>query len=178
MRRLATVLAALAVAAVLVTGCGPTRWSPAPQAPSLPPAFGARDVDGQLALSTGSKCLGVTELSLMFDYGSKLVLRSTDPRGVDVDRLTLGGPYPGMQIAQELPAGFDWRSADLLMLSVTARTGAFAATSELPPVVKDSAAHPADTYYFQRIGWLNAADVAAQDGKTFLATCTPDPKGK
>jgi hypothetical protein len=114
----------------------------------------------------------------MFDYGSKLVLRSTDPSGVDVGRLTLGAPYPGMQVTQELPAGFDWRSADLLMLSVTARTGAFAGTSELPAVVKDSGAHPADTYYFQRIGWLNAADVAAQAGKTFLATCTTDPKGK
>jgi hypothetical protein len=166
----------LAAVVMFITACGPTRWSPAPQAPSLPPAFGARDVDGRLELWTGSKCFGVTELSLMFDYESKLALRSTDPGGVDVDRLTLGGPYTGLQVTRESPAGFDWRSADLLVLSVTARNGAFAGTSELSPVVKESAAHPADTYYFQRIGWLNAADVAAQNAKTFLATWHARPE--
>jgi hypothetical protein len=171
-------VAVAAVVMLVTAACGPARWSPAPQAPSLPPAFGARDADGRLELWTGSKCFGVTELSLMFDYESKLVLRSTDARGVDVDRLTLGGPYPGLQVTQDLPAGFDWRGADLLMLTITARKGAFAGTSELAPVVKESAAHPAGTYYFQRIGWLDAAGVAAQDAKTFLATCTPDPKKK
>ena len=42
-------------------------------------------------------------------------------------------------------------------------------------VVKGSGEHPDDTYWFQDVGWLNPAEVAEKDGKTFLATCTPDP---
>jgi hypothetical protein len=30
--------------------------------------------------------------------------------------------------------------------------------------------------YFQGVGWLNPAEVAEQDAKTFLATCTDSPE--
>ncbi len=49
-------------------------------------------------------------------------------------------------------------------------------TTELAEVIKGSAEHPDDTYWFQGVGWLNPAQVKKQDGKTFLATCTDSPQ--
>jgi hypothetical protein len=45
-------------------------------------------------------------------------------------------------------------------------------------VIEGSESHPENTYWFQDVGWLDPADVAAQDGKTFLAVCTADPARK
>ena len=47
--------------------------------------------------------------------------------------------------------------------------------AHIAEVFAGSSQHPDATYWFQGIGWRNGADVAAQDGKTFLATCTAAP---
>ncbi|WP_458319139.1 hypothetical protein [Mycolicibacterium brisbanense] len=54
--------------------------------------------------------------------------------------------------------------------------GSLGAQTDLAVVREESASHPADTYWFQDVGWLNPTQVAEQDGKTFLATCTREPK--
>jgi hypothetical protein len=53
--------------------------------------------------------------------------------------------------------------------------GGWGSHTNLATVIGESGQHPEDTYWFQDVGWLNPAQVAAQDGKTFLATCTADP---
>lgn len=171
MRRLG-VLATLVVA--LLAGC-PNK---APWAPSLPPAFGARVTDGKLQIWTGSRCAGVTRIALYFGPSkAELILTSQD--GVDVDHLTLGGPYPvGMTISQALPVGFEWRNEKSMDFSSYGGTSRWGTTTDLVDVIEGSGQHPIDTYWFQDVGWLNSAEVAAQDGKTFLATCTSDPAKK
>jgi hypothetical protein len=62
-----------------------------------------------------------------------------------------------------------------MRISIYGGSGGWATSTDLAEVIKGSRQHPADTYWFQDVGWLNPADVAAKDGKTFLATCTPDP---
>ena len=175
-------VAALAVVVALLAACdGGDDWSPDAQfAPSLRPAFGARVTDGQLRIWTGSRCFGVTRLALTFDadQADRAELVLTSPRGEDVEQLTVGGPYPALGIAEPLPEGFDWHNAESMRLSVYGRSDGWGSTTNLADVVTGSQHHPADTYWFQDVGWLNAADVAAQDGKTFLATCTPDPAEK
>ncbi|MCV7284326.1 hypothetical protein H7J87_03190 [Mycolicibacterium wolinskyi] len=167
--------------AAAVTACGGNDdWSPSAQfAPSLQPAFGARVTDGQLRIWTGSPCTGVTRLALTFNPDqadrADLVLTSPTNEGAHVEHLTLGGPYPGLEISEPLPDGFDWRSARSLRMVISASRDGWGSTSDLTQVVTGSTQHGTDAYWFQDIGWLTAADVAAQDGKTFLATCTSDP---
>lgn len=95
---------------------------------------------------------------------------------VDVEFLTLGGPYPGLTVDEALPKGFDWRKYQSLRLIL--HPGQWGPSTDLAPVINESAQHPDNTYWFQGVGWLNPADVAAKDGKTFLAVCTPDPTKK
>jgi hypothetical protein len=49
---------------------------------------------------------------------------------------------------------------------------------DLAEVLRGSAQHPDGTYWFQDVGWLDQAAVADKNGKTFLATCTPEPAKK
>jgi hypothetical protein len=99
---------------------------------------------------------------------------------VEVEHLTLGGPYPaGLEVSQPLPEGFHWHHQESMRISVHPGVPAsWGSSTHLAEVIKGSEQHPADTHWFQDIGWLNPADVAAKDGKTFLATCTPDPAKK
>lgn len=169
------------VVAAVVTACdGSDDWSPAAQfAPSLQPAFGARVTDGQLRIWTGEPCTGVTRLALTFNPDrhdrADLVLTSPSTDGAEVEYLTLGGPYPGLEVSEPLPEGFDWRNAGSLRIGISASRDGWGSGTDLAEVAKGSAHHATDTYWFQDIGWLDAADVAAENGKTFLTTCTSDP---
>jgi hypothetical protein len=107
-----------------------------------------------------------------------LILKSPAFLGVDFEYFTLGDPSSGLEVFDPLPDGFDWRTQNSLSLVVYAKPADWDATTDLAEIIKGSADHPEDTYWFQGVGWLNPADVAAKDGKTFLATCTPEPAKK
>jgi hypothetical protein len=123
-------------------------------------------------------CVGVTRLSLTGPDGAELVLTAPHERPATIEHLTLGGPYPALEVAKPLPEGFDWRRTDSVRISVYGGVDSWGSYADIAEVVEDSPQHPNDTYLFQGVGWLNAADVAAQDGETFLATCTADPAKK
>ncbi len=175
-------IAVIAAIVALVPGCRSNNWEQtAPFAPSLRPAFGARVTDGKLQFWLGTPCSAVTNVFFTFDpyKDDEAELELAPPPGFapEVDRFTLGGPYPRLTVSTPLPAGFDWRSAKEVMLGVhTLGEDGWGSTSQLSDVVKGSAEHPDDSYWFQDVGWLNPAEVAAQNGKTFLTTCTPDPQ--
>ena len=179
MIRRAVALVAAVVAVVALGACdrGHDDWKPtAPFAPSLRPAFGARVVDGQLRIWTGSRCADATRATLVFRPSqSELELTAPQGKSADVERLTLGGPYPGLEVTEPLPDGFDWRKQESVDFWVDSEPASWGSSVNIAEVLKGSAEHPDDTYWFQDVGWLNPAEVAAQDGKTFLATCTPDP---
>jgi hypothetical protein len=79
-------------------------------------------------------------------------------------------------VTKPLPPNFDWRAAEAVRISVdSGKTGGWGTTTQLAEVIKGSPEHPDDTYWFQGIGWLSPDEVAKQDGKTFLTTCTPSP---
>jgi hypothetical protein len=173
-RGLLAVLSGL-MAIALVSACDPLGR------PELNPAFGARVTDGALHIWTGSLCHRVIELGLTFDPSQddrvEWMMKAPNSVGVDVERFTLGEPVPGLEVTQPLPANFDWRAAESVRITVTGggETGGWGTTTKLADVINDSAQHPDDTYFFQGVGWLNPADVAAKDGKDFLATCTVKP---
>jgi hypothetical protein len=104
-----------------------------------------------------------------------LVLTAPAEQPAAVEYLTLGGPYRGLEVSDPLPAGFDWRNAESMRISVYGGADSWGSYVNIADVVESSHQHPNDTYLFEGVGWLNPSDVAAQDGKTFLATCTPDP---
>lgn len=181
------------IALLTVCACDPLgkQWyKPA----SLSPAFGARVTDGKLHIWTGSPCLDTTEVYLVFDMGkpSAPALKLTTPGassqtnsnpatvniepGVDFEYLTIGGPYPGFDIDRALPTNFDWRTAQTLYLSVSGPPTTWNVSTSLAEVVAGSDKHPADTYWFEGVGWLGPAEVASLDGKKFIAVCSPDPK--
>lgn len=143
--------------------------------------FGARITDGALHIWTGSPCRGTTEVYLVFEMGKpnapalKLASTATEP-GVMFEYLTIGGPYPGFDIDRALPANFDWRTAETLYLSVSGPPTTWNASTSLAEVVAGSEKHPADTYWFEGVGWLAPAEVASLDGTKFIAVCSPDPK--
>jgi len=176
-RRGGAAVAATVVVTLLAACQGEDNWRPdAPFAPSLRPAFGARVTDGRLHIWTGSRCVGVTRLALTFEPDrTELVLTAPPQRPATVEHLTIGGPYPGLEVSEPLPDGFDWRKAESLRLSVYGGVDGWGSYADITEVVEGSSDHPNDTYLFREVGWLSAADVAALDGKTFLATCTPDP---
>ena len=175
-RRAAAVLLAF-VTVLALCDCDPFNRS-SPLTASLPLTFGARVTDGELRIWTGTPCAGVTRFALTFGEAGapELVLTSALKWGVEVDRITLGGPYPaGLQVATPLPVGFDWRTARSVRLSLNATFMGGGTETALADVVDGSAQHPDDSYFFTGFGWLDAADVAARDGKKFLTPCTPDP---
>lgn len=169
-------LLAAVAAAALVAACDPLGR------PELDPAFGARVTDGALHIWTGAPCHKVIELGLTFDPyqddRAELMMKSPNDVGVDVEHFTLGEPVPGLEVTEPLPVDFDWQGAESVRISVrgSGETGGWGTTTYLADVIKGSAEHPEDTYFFQGVGWLNPAQVAERDGKTFLATCTPSPE--
>ena len=173
-------MVATALVALVAACSGRDDWNPEAQfAPSLRPAFGARVTNGQLQIWTGSRCIGVTRLALTFEPDrAEAVLTAPPEHPATVEYLTLGGPYPGLQLSEPLPEGFDWQTAETLRISVYGDGDSWGSYADVAEVIKGSAEHPDDTYLFQGVGWLNTAQVAAQNGKTFLATCTPDPAKK
>ncbi|OHU58570.1 hypothetical protein BKG83_00770 [Mycobacteroides chelonae] len=168
------------VSIAVVTGCRNDGWNPeAPFAPSLRPAFGARVTDGQLRIWTGSPCANTVRVSVYFEPSrAELVLTSNAKTGTDLEYITIGGQYPGLSIKESLPMGFDWRDETRASLSVggaTERSNGWGSSTDIAEFINESAQHSLDTYWFQDVGWLNPAEVAAKDGRDFLATCTPDP---
>ena len=170
---------ALILSAVALASCGLFSDLEQDFSPSLPQAYGARMTDGELRVWTGSRCTEIKQLAFFFHpHGVELLLTSNNfirttnkEAGTDVEYLTLG-PNPGWTITEPLPAGFDWKTAKSFRL---AGAGVGEKAVDIATIVEESALHPIDTYWFQGIGWLSPADVAAKDGKTFLAACTPDP---
>jgi hypothetical protein len=169
----------------MLAGCQRTNdaqggdWHPDAQfAPSLRPAFGARMTDGELRIWTGSPCVGVTRLAITLDLGkdskAETVL-TAGSGGATVERVTLGSAPQGLTVKEALPAGYDWSKASTAQLSLSGPPATWGSSVDLVQVRDGSGSHPGDTYFFQGVGWLDAAQVAAQDGKTFLATCTRDP---
>jgi hypothetical protein len=178
-RSLVAMVAGAAV--VLLAAChGGDDWNPDAQfAPSLRPAFGARVTDGKLEIWTGSRCVGVTRLALTFEPDdTALVLTAPSERPATVEHLTVGGPYPGLAVTEPLPAEFNWRDKESVRISVYGAVDGWGSDANIAEITEGSSQHPGNAYLFQGVGWLNAADVAAQDGKTFLATCTADPVKK
>jgi hypothetical protein len=176
-RRAAGALAA-AVVLFAMTGCDIGKLPPK-ALPSLPQVVGARVTAGQLQFWTGSSCPGVRVVSMLFgDAGApELALTTQDQWGVAFDRLSLDGPYPpGMQVTTPLPAGFDWRTAQKVSVSISSDIAGGGTTAEIPEIVSGSKDHPDDTYYFEEFGWLSGSEVAAKNGRDFLTLCTPDPR--
>ncbi|MUM20560.1 hypothetical protein FZI91_02425 [Mycobacterium sp. CBMA271] len=130
--------------------------------------------DGRLLVWTGSPCVSVGPLHVsLFFEPSPVELELTGPEGAKAEYLTVGGPYLGLHVAKPIPDGFNWRDSKTMRISVY--PNGWGSTTQLATVLNESAQHPDDTYWFQNVGWLNPAEVAAKDGKEFLATCTPDP---
>lgn len=105
---------------------------------------------------------------------AELVLTAPNEHPAAVEHLTLGGPYPGLDVAEPLPEDFDWHSADSVRISVYAAPTAGGRPPTLPrskhglPTIR-----PTPTG--SKVRLARPPDVAAQDGATFLATCTTDP---
>ena len=176
-RRVAALLVAL-VALLAASGCHEIQN---PGIRSLPLVFGARVTTGQLKVWTGEPCLGVTRFGLIFegDTRAELELQASADQGVQVDHVTLGGPYPpGLEITKPLPAGFDWHTAKSIRISITASIEGGGTAMDMAEIVNGSAEHPDDTYWFGEAGWLNPTELAAKDGKTLLTPCMPDPAKK
>lgn len=164
----------------LLSACGDDKgWNPPAQfAPSLQPVIGLRDNSGALDVWTGRPCTGVTRLVVLFDMNQRLELSPSGAASADVSRFTLRGPYPGFQVTEGLPEGFDWSSAESVSINIDTETGDYGTTSQLASVVSQSADQPAGVYYFDDVGWLDEAGVAERNGRDFLAGCTPDPAQK
>ncbi|BBY26122.1 hypothetical protein [Mycolicibacterium sediminis] len=126
-----------------LTPCTP---DPARQ-PSLPPAFGVRVTDGALRIWTGSPCTDVNGVTLDFigeppGRGTTALTLIASDGPIEFDRFTLGEPLQGTRIAQELPAGFDWRSQSKLRLAVHTPNVHRDPTMDLAEVISGSASHP------------------------------------
>lgn len=175
MRRAVALIGVFVSVAGLLSGCDDDGWNPEAQfAPSLRPAFGARVTEGKLMIWTGAPCEQITQVALNFDSGTtELVLTAPENDPIELEYLTFGGPYPGLEVSEPPPMDFDWHTAKRLELLVY--PNAWGSSSDVAEVVKGSAEHPADTYWFQGVGWLNAAQVTEQNASTFLTPCTADP---
>lgn len=168
-RAIAITLAVLAISGCQILGKNP-------QAPSLPPVFGARITDGQLHFWTGTPCTQVSRVAIAFSPGgAQLVLKPPANEWAQLEFLTLDGPNPGLNVAQSLPGGFDWHTAKTVDLWMTAQEGAGSTPTNIADIIAGSPEHPDDTYYFQGFGWLNPAQISAMNRKQLLTICTPDP---
>ncbi|KRD05288.1 hypothetical protein ASE48_19085 [Mycobacterium sp. Root265] len=146
-----------------------------PEVASLPPVFGARVTDGRLELSTGTPCGEVSRVVVLFTPDAGRLTLAPVSGTAEVDQLTVGGPYDGLQVTEPLPDGFDWRTAEEVTLIVTAPEGSGSTPTQISEVVDGSSEHPADTFYFQGIGWLDPQQVAEQNRRSLLTICTTDP---
>jgi len=176
MRARSAVLVALVAVAGLV-GCRTenTSRSDAPFAAPMMTAFGARVTDGKLEIWVPPGCSGVRSVEVGFGFGPELVL--TDASGTAMfDRFTVGGPYPGLTVTEAPPPGFDWRAVEYLFLDVKSTPQGWAGTSRMADIVDGSDSHPADTFYFDGVGWLDPAGVAEREGKEFAGVCRPQKK--
>lgn len=174
-RRTFALIAGVIALSGLLSGCDDDGWDPEAQfAPSLRPAFGARVTDDKLVFWTGTPCEYVTGVMLFFDPGVRqLDLRSPGEVPIRLEYLTLGGPYPGLEVEKSLPPGFDWHNAKRVEFLVY--PNAWGSFADIAEVVNGSGEHPEDTFWFQDVGWLDAAQVAELNGSTFLTPCTADP---
>ncbi|MET0450590.1 MAG: hypothetical protein ABW137_02015 [Mycobacterium sp.] len=179
------VLIAVLTAALTIVGCGPLKPEN-PMESSLPIVYGARITDGKLNIWTGSPCAGTTSVRIAFESsdGKRAEMQLGTPTyegkltpGVQVDHLVIGDPNPGFDVLEALPQGFDWLGAQTLTFDLGGPdlSPGRVTQIDLAEVKSGSAQHPADTYWFSGIGWLDPEQLAAQDGKTLLAYCTPDP---
>ena len=177
MRRVLALVLATVTLGAGITGCREDdAWPPERGAPSLRPAFGARVTDGQLLIWTGSRCDGVTKVNLEFTPSlERLVLAPPPGQTATVEHLVVGGPSPGLHATQALPVDFDWHGAESMRFWIIGHPGGPGSSADLAEVTNGSAEHDDDTYWFQDVGWLNPAQVAEKDGKTFLTTCAEEP---
>ena len=177
------------VTLMALSGCDPLGK------PSLPQEFGVRVTDGKLRIWTGSPCRGTTAIDVTFNMDrrdkTELKLEATawpevvgsanvppNP-GAEVEYFTIGGPYPGFDVVTPLPSGFDWRTADTVSFFPTGAPVFGGSTSTLAEAMRESDQHPADSYWFRGVGWLDPRTIGAQDGEKFLALCSRDPaKGR
>ena len=166
----------------VMTGCDhapdPYWNSHAPGSPSLPRDVGIRVTDGHLDIWTGSPCREVTRIHATFQRPGTYYyyFDSVDPGGGELERLRYGEDVPGFTPTRVPEPGFDWRDVERLFFVVLMNDGdGMDAGSDLQKVFDNSDKHPEDTYYFQHAGWLDPVGVAAEDGKSFLTLCTPDP---
>ena len=162
-----------ALVATVTSGCHVV--GPDPEATSLPPVFGARMTDGALQLSTGTPCGEVSRVVVSFTPDAGRLTLAPVSGTAEVDHLTVGGPYGGLQVTEPLPDGFDWRTAEEVTLIVTAPAGSGSTPTQISEVVAGSSEHPADTFYFQGIGWLDPQQVAEANRRSLLTICTTDP---
>ena len=161
-------------AGLLLTGCSVTGDDP--EVASLPPVFGARVTDGRVQLSTGTPCTNVSRVVVTFTPGAARLILSA-PQGVStgVETLTIGGPYPGLDVVEAPPESFDWRSErEVLMIVDADPAGAGATPTGIADIIDGSDANPG-SFYYAGIGWLDPAEVAERNGRSLLTACTPDP---
>lgn len=150
-----------------------TLCTPDPAREELPARFGVRVTDGRLQIWTGSPCTQVTGVMLTFQPGqADLVLDSSSAFGEDFEYLTVGGPYPGFRISHDLPADFDWRAADSVLLRLRFDGIHWTKTTQLAAVAAESAEQPADVYFFEGVGWLRPAEVVQRRGEDFHTACS------
>lgn len=162
-----------ALAATVVSGC--QLVGPDPESTSLPPVFGARMTDGRLQLSTGTPCGEVSRVVVLFTPDAGRLTLAPVSGTVELDQLTVGGPYDGLQVTEQLPDGFDWRTAEEVTLIVTAPEGSGSTPTQISEIIDGSSEHDTDTFYFQGIGWLDPQQVAEQNRRSLLTICTTDP---
>jgi hypothetical protein len=196
----ALLVAALTALAPLVAACE----TKAQFAPSLPPAAGFRVDDGVLKFWTGTPCEGVTRLVMTFQAGSGDGTQEwTAPRpGVRLERLDLvstgdgsssgtstgttaavpgdaaasAAAGDGLQVSRPLPAGYDWTKAGSINFYLNGPATAWGAGVDVARVLRESPQHPADSFLFGERGWMDAATVQRENGRSFITVCTPDPK--
>lgn len=150
-----------------------TLCTPDPTREELPALFGVRVTDGRLQIWTGSPCTQVTGVILTFQPGqADLVLDSSDKFGEEFQYLTIGGPYPGFRTVHDLPADFDWRTADSVLLRLRFDGDFWTKTTQLASVTAESAQQPADAYFFEGVGWLRPVQVVERRGKDFHTACS------
>ncbi|GAA1644997.1 hypothetical protein [Actinoplanes couchii] len=170
-RRLRSAFAALLVA-VSATACE----TGSQLTPPLPPAVGFRVDDGVLKLWTGTPCEGVFGMTLTFDVGTSTSTEQTwtAPKpGVRLDRMNLLPTDPGSdwQIEDPLPAGYDWTTAQWLNFAVQGPES-WGARTEVAKIIGESPEHPPESYLFGANGWMNAAEVQQENGKSFMTICS------
>lgn len=134
---------------------------------------GVRVTDGTLRFWTGTPCPYDAGVIISFQPGqAETILQKKDHPREDVEYLTLDQPNPEFTVTHPLPRDFDWRTAKTVLFRLIDTNGlVWSKTTELATPIAESAQHPPDTYYFEGIGWLNPAEVAARDGTSMDTIC-------